>query len=195
MRLDRLLPATWRLANRWESLWRGVCIRGLIILCGGRCGPGLRVAKGIHFKQPPHQGYRIGARVHFGRHITLDIGPEADLVLDDDVRFTGLNVLAAVQGITVGRDSIFGEGTCLRDADHGLSGDRPYRNQPMNAAAIRVENNVWVGRMVSILKGTTIRAHAVVAAHAVVRGEVEDRTLVGGLPARRIRHLDESRDR
>lgn len=194
MWLERLVQKAWHLAHRWESLWRGILLRWLILLCGGDCGPGLRVGKGSLFKYPPHKGYRIGARVHFGRHVTLDVSPGAYLHVGNDVRFTGWNVLAAQAGITIGDDSIFGEGACLRDADHGMEAGSPYRTQALSAAPITVEQNVWVGRLVSILKGSAIRQDAVVAAHAVVRGEAEARTIVGGVPARLLRRLDLSRE-
>ena len=48
----------------------------------------------------------------------------------------------------------------------------------------------WIGHGVVILPGTRIGRNVVVAAGAVVRGEVEDHAVVAGSPARVVRRLE-----
>ena len=49
---------------------------------------------------------------------------------------------------------------------------------------VRVGPDTWVGAKASILRGTVIGQGSVVAAHAVVRGQVPAYSIVGGVPAR-----------
>ena len=54
---------------------------------------------------------------------------------------------------------------------------------------IIINNGVWLGAGCLILPGVTIGEKAVVAAGAVVESDVKPYTLVGGVPARLIKHL------
>jgi len=55
-----------------------------------------------------------------------------------------------------------------------------------------IEDNAWIAMRATILPGVTIGEGAYVAAGAVVNRDVEPYTLVGGVPARKIR--DRTRD-
>ena len=60
------------------------------------------------------------------------------------------------------------------------------------SAPIVVEDEVWIGAGAIILGGVTIGRAAVVAAGAVVTKDVPPYTLVGGVPARIIKTIDQS---
>lgn len=53
-----------------------------------------------------------------------------------------------------------------------------------------VDYDVWIGGNVTILPGITIGNNVVVAAGAVVTHDIPDNTLVGGVPARKIKHIE-----
>jgi len=73
-------------------------------------------------------------------------------------------------------------------------------NHPMNpsgrrkhlgiAKPVTIGNDVWIGANVTILPGVTIGNNVVVAAGAVVTKEVPDNVLVGGVPARIIKEIE-----
>ena len=52
-----------------------------------------------------------------------------------------------------------------------------------------IRDSVWVGSNSTILQGVTIGDNAVVGAGAVVTKDVPENTIVGGVPARVIRHI------
>jgi acetyltransferase-like isoleucine patch superfamily enzyme len=58
------------------------------------------------------------------------------------------------------------------------------------ARPIRIDRNVWIGFDACVLPGVTIGAGSVVGAKAVVMEDVPPYCVVGGNPARLIRHLE-----
>jgi maltose O-acetyltransferase len=75
------------------------------------------------------------------------------------------------------------------DADgHALAPE--LRHQSAGATdVVTIEDNVWIGSRVIILKGVTLGAGCVVGAGSVVTRSVPPRTVVAGNPARSIRTL------
>lgn len=72
------------------------------------------------------------------------------------------------------------------DSDHGISKDELIGEQPMSTAAIVIEDDVWVGAGVKVLKGVTLHKGCVCAAGCVVTNDVPEYAIVGGIPARVI---------
>ncbi|KZY61031.1 transferase [Oleiphilus sp. HI0071] len=73
-----------------------------------------------------------------------------------------------------------------------VSHDLQYKEECGRVAfskPITVEDEVWIGANVVVTQGVTIGKGAVVAAGAVVSKDVAEFTLVGGVPAKVIKHL------
>lgn len=88
-------------------------------------------------------------------------------------------------GLTIGRNVLIAHNTSLISEDHGFATRRtPIRFQPKTAAPIVVEDDVWIGCGVRILKGVRIGTGAIVGAGAVVTQDVPPYAIVGGVPAR-----------
>jgi acetyltransferase-like isoleucine patch superfamily enzyme len=66
--------------------------------------------------------------------------------------------------------------------------DTSTRNTLIPAKVI-IKRNAWIGAGATILPGVTIGENAVVAAGAVVTKDVPDNTIVGGVPAKVLKHL------
>ena len=58
------------------------------------------------------------------------------------------------------------------------------------AKPVTIGSDVWLGGNVTILPGVTIGNNVIVAAGAVVTKDVPDNSLVGGVPARLIRKIE-----
>jgi acetyltransferase-like isoleucine patch superfamily enzyme len=56
---------------------------------------------------------------------------------------------------------------------------------------VRIGSGSWLGANVVILPGTVLGRNTVVAAGAVVRGEFPDHVVLGGVPAKVLRHYSE----
>jgi acetyltransferase-like isoleucine patch superfamily enzyme len=75
------------------------------------------------------------------------------------------------------------------DAINVFERNRGLDTSKVTAAAVVIEDDVWIGAKSTILKGVRIGRGAVVAAASVVTRDVDPFTLVAGNPAREIRKL------
>jgi serine acetyltransferase len=90
--------------------------------------------------------------------------------------------------ITLGDDIQTGPYVYITDQNHVyVDPDEPIGRQWPVEAAVSIGSGSWLGANVVILPGTTIGKHCVVAAGAVVRGNIPDHCVVAGVPARIVR--------
>ena len=90
--------------------------------------------------------------------------------------------------ISIGIDVLIGPNVSFETATHDIV-FVPKLGRRLDHHEIRVENKVWIGAGATILPGVTIHEAAVVAAGAVVTKNVPAYTLVGGVPARKIKDI------
>lgn len=128
----------------------------------------------------------LGERCRLGRRVFLETSGDGIIRLGPNVRVNAGTFIVSYAEVTLGRDSLVGEYVSIRDANHGVSADRPIREQPHTALPIRIGEGVWIGRGAVILKGVTIGDGAVVAANSVVTRDVRRMAVVAGAPAKEI---------
>jgi acetyltransferase-like isoleucine patch superfamily enzyme len=79
----------------------------------------------------------------------------------------------------------------ITDQNHSYEAlDEPVGWQRPSEAAVKIGSGSWLGANVVILPGTTLGKNTTVAAGAVVRGEFPDHVVLGGVPAKVLRHYD-----
>lgn len=95
--------------------------------------------------------------------------------------------------ITVDADAFFGHRVSVLTGTHDVSlrGLDRQRAVPPEGRDVHVEEGAWVGSGAILLGPCRIGAHAVVAAGAVVTGDVAPQTMVAGVPARLVRSLQD----
>jgi serine acetyltransferase len=95
-------------------------------------------------------------------------------------------IIDAHRSIEIGPNVMIGPGCFITDADHGTAPDKLVGDQSMRIGPVLVEEGVWVGAHVTILKGVTISRGAIVGAGSVVTQNVDVNQIVAGVPARVI---------
>lgn len=94
-----------------------------------------------------------------------------------------------IREVWIGDNVMIGPNTLITTVGHPLT-PMGRRKHLGIAKPIRIGNDVWIGGNVTILPGVTIGNNVVVAAGAVVTKDVPNNTLVGGVPAKIIRTLE-----
>lgn len=114
--------------------------------------------------------------IYSGSKIYINKG--ATLMIGSGYANHSLNI-SCFDEISIGDGVVISENVTIRDSDnHSILGSKGPMTQP-----IHIEDKVWIGMNVTILKGVTIGKGAIIAAGAVVNKDVPANSLMGGVPA------------
>lgn len=157
-----LLPA-WV----WDRLWAPIWKRGM-----RHCG------KGVYL-----------------RPMSSDIKGLGNLSVGDGTSIPkGSTFYCTEASLTIGKKVIFGPHPTIITGDHRIDIVGKYiidvtvgEKLPENDAPVVIEDDVWCGANVTILKGVTIGRGSVVAAGAVVTQSFPPYSIIGGVPAKLIK--------
>jgi acetyltransferase-like isoleucine patch superfamily enzyme len=95
--------------------------------------------------------------------------------------------LDAAESIRIGRNCAIGPRCYITDHDHGVNPNLPPLDQPLVTQSTQISDSAWVGANVTILKGVTIGAKAVIGAGSVVTKDIPAGTVAVGVPAKVIK--------
>jgi acetyltransferase-like isoleucine patch superfamily enzyme len=109
-----------------------------------------------------------------------------DPVIGEGTWIGAFTVIDGSGGLTIGRNCDISSGAQIytHSSAKRCVSNRAY--SVVDRAPTRIGDAVFVGANATILMGVSIGDQAVVAAGAVVDDDVEARTIVAGVPARRI---------
>jgi len=103
---------------------------------------------------------------------------------------TSLNRSAIILGgggVTIGNYCRIGPRLSIASVNHNCSDkDRLIMEQGVSYKKVIVGNDVWIGMNVSITPGVTIGDGVVIGAGSVVTKDVEEYSIVAGVPAKKI---------
>lgn len=150
----------------------------------------------------------IGERCLIKAQFTFET-PQGEIHIGNNTHIGGAHFICRTR-IDVGNDVTMAWGITLYDHDsHSTNWEyRQHDNEQcykdyietgnniahkdwshVNSAPIRIEDKVWIGMDVLVLKGVTVGEGSVVAARSVVTKDVPPYSLVAGNPARVVKSL------
>jgi carbonic anhydrase/acetyltransferase-like protein (isoleucine patch superfamily) len=145
------------------------------------------------------QWIEIGAWTMVGEQASIcagmspghDLGPETVLRIGDRCVIGRGSHIVAHHSIDIGDDVFTGPYVYITDQNHSYADPEvPIGRQwPVNAP-VSIGAGTWLGTGVIVLPGAVIGRNVVVAAGSVVRGEIGDRCVVAGAPARVVKRFD-----
>ena len=161
-------------------------------LAGCQVGPGARV-RGWPSVENEGGSIRIGrnfALFTYLAKVQLYAGPGGELVIGHDTFVNNGTILSASRSIRIGDRVNIAPHCVLMDNDFHGTVDR---DGPPKMSPIVIEDDVWLGTRVTVLRGVTIGRGSVIAAGAVVTKDIPPGVLAGGVPAKVIKRLDGSK--
>ena len=188
MRRDLRPYLLHRFQTRWQAWWVNHYLQPQL----DACGVGLQVIGPRHFQIS-------GPQVRLGNHVHIMTLPEAPVRLsvfegmgsisvgDFSLINPGVRVTSA-EGIIIGRSCMLAMHCSVSDADWHDTKHRIFA--PGNTAKVILEDNVWLGEGVRVLKGVTIGENTVVGTGSVVTRSLPANVIAAGNPAREIKPLE-----
>jgi len=110
------------------------------------------------------------------------------IIIGKNVSFNFDCYVSSYKGnITIGDNVLFGPFVAVINDNHNFKKGQLIRDQDLLSKDIIIGNDVWIGARVIILAGTNIGDGAVIAAGSLVTKNVAPYTVVGGVPAKKIK--------
>ena len=117
---------------------------------------------------------------------TISVGD--DVYIGPGAKFSASNSF-----ISIGNKIMFGPNVTIMGGDHNTSQIGSYmydvKNKlPENDLPVILEDDIWVGCCVTILKGVSIGTGSIIAAGSVVTKSIPANSVVAGVPAKVIKN-------
>ena len=125
------------------------------------------------------------------------VTPRSSLSIGDNVGMSGVTIFCA-NSVQIGNFVNIGAGVQIYDTDFhpiDLYARRLHIENLIETAPVVIEDDVWVGVDVKILKGVRIGKGAIIGAGSIVTRSIPAMVVAAGVPARVIRSLSCKRDR
>lgn len=132
----------------------------------------------------------IGPRTMIDAFVKIKpAGGSGDVVIGADCALNSGTVIYTGNGVRIGEGVLIAANCTLAPTNHEFRDrDRRIRDQGFmpSRGGIIIEDDVWLGANVVVLDGAVIGRGCIVAAGAVVRGELEPYSIYAGAPAKRV---------
>jgi acetyltransferase-like isoleucine patch superfamily enzyme len=93
------------------------------------------------------------------------------------------------EGIFIGSDILIGPNFTIFDSDfHAINPSKRINGTP-NTAKVIIEDNVFIGANVTVLKGVSIGKNSVIASNSVVSKSIPANVVAGGNPCKVLKDL------
>jgi acetyltransferase-like isoleucine patch superfamily enzyme len=127
----------------------------------------------------------LGERCVVGSFTILSTAATAKLDVGIDTSINSYTVVGAMERVRIGDHCIFAAFVSITDATHGIEDlSIATKHAPITAKPVIIGDNVWLGSGTMVMMGSHIGNDAVVGARSLVRGDLPDRSVSFGIPAK-----------
>lgn len=122
----------------------------------------------------------VRGNVNIARGFKIDVHDEGVLLFDGKWECTGHGYLVCYNDISFGDNVLVSWGFSCLDYDfHHIIDERGEK--VVNRGAVRVSDNVWIGKDVTILKNTLIETNSVIGANTLVSGKHRENIILSNM--------------
>jgi acetyltransferase-like isoleucine patch superfamily enzyme len=157
-----------------------------------------RTIQGFNFLFGNFKGLKLGRSIWIESGAKLIIGKEeAILSIGDFSYINSFTIIDCHHNINIGKRTQIGPHCYIGDFDHSIRVD--FRNLLNHRASVKyssviIEDNVWIGAGVKILRGVTIGRNAVIGAGSIVINNIPANAVAVGNPAKVIKIVKDNFD-
>ena len=143
------------------------------------------IHRSVRMDTPPYRQFRLGSYsvIESGACINNAVG---DVIIGDHTRIGLHNTI--IGPVTIGNHVNLAQGITVTALNHNFTepGKR-IDEQGVSTTPVTIEDDVWIGRDVTIMIGRHIKKGTIVAANSVVTKDFPEFSIIGGNPAKLIR--------
>lgn len=151
----------------------------------GAIGPGSYIHPGVDIFGSP-RSIKLGARFHFWHRCFINVGKGQLICGDDGHLGVDVYINAARGKVTIGDNVAIAPKTQIYSYSDGYEPGKLI-GEVTRVGDVTIGNNVLIGSGAIILPGVTIGEGAIIGSGAVVTKDVEPFTIMGGVPAKKIK--------
>jgi acetyltransferase-like isoleucine patch superfamily enzyme len=183
---------------------RGIAFRpsGLVFVGPGvelrnrsyiKFGKGVTLGRSATIDGLSHDGVTIGDGVNIGPYTIIEASGiitnlGKGVCIGDHSGIGGFSFIGGAGGVAIGKNVIMGQWVSFHPENHVFERtDIPIRLQGVTREGIVIEDDCWIGAKVTFLDGAHVGTGCVIAAGAVVRGEIPPYAVAAGVPAKVIK--------
>jgi acetyltransferase-like isoleucine patch superfamily enzyme len=168
----------------------GVVLRNKRFLYPGR---GCTLQCGVYIDAFAKNGVHLGSGCNIGPFVRIQatgvitqVG--SGLRLGTNCGVGAFSFFGCGGGVNIGNNVIMGQYVSFHAENHNHEDlESPIRLQGVTRLGISVGDNCWIGAKSTFLDGARVGSGVIVAAGSVVRGEVPNNVIIGGIPAKVIK--------
>jgi acetyltransferase-like isoleucine patch superfamily enzyme len=173
---------------------RRVKLIGISMMSWGRY---LKVGDDVYINAISAEGITLGEKVGIGAFSRLVASGDMSKIgrginIGNNVGIGEFAYLGGAGGLCIGDNCIVGQYFSCHPENHCIDDtDKPFRLQGVTRKGITIGNNCWIGSKVTILDGVSVGDNCVIAAGAVVNKSFPAGYIIGGVPARIIKKVND----
>lgn len=166
------------------------CIEKRYLKVGTNC----KLLDGVYIDALSTEGVNLGNSVILGRDTRIECTGSLSHVgkgvtIGDGTTFGAGCYFGAAGGIEIGDNVVAGQLVRFHSENHNYDDlTKLIKEQGVSHKGIKIGNNCWIGAGVVFLDGATLEDGCVVAANAVVNKAFPQNSIIGGVPAKIIKH-------
>ena len=126
------------------------------------------------------------------RVILSAIRSDSEIIIGSDTGISGTTI-AAAKSVKIGSNCLIGANVTITDYDfHSVKPEgRRYNTntEDIGCSSVVIEDNVWLGMNVIVLKGVRIGQNSIIAAGSIVTKSIPSNCIAGGNPAKILKEV------